>query len=476
MKILVTEQQYGLIVEQGKVELARQQFKVLDDKVYDDLVKKIKKSKDKQSYTEIENSILIKKIDWTNPDTNESGTNFKLEAVRNSLFLKMVEADPTENKQYLLWIMSLMKNLIAHKDFAELQRFASEDLPQATDAILIFDKHTNPRNPEFSRQTNQDFLGLKIPKDINIKNYQSIPSLVKAVGALKPKADESNIASEIRKYIEMGEMEKLYEDSKWTVVAPLTNKASCGVFEEHASWCTRRSGNTYFDSYTNQLQPNKEKSKLYVIMDKNFIQNGDNSNLYQIHFESNQHNDANNHNIEWIEFLDANEGLKGFFTNELMKLVSKSKSFNLSDKYVKELIEITKSVDTVIKHIDPSVEKLDFSGMRITHLPPEITKFTKLKELVLKNCELTALPDNIGDLTELEAILAPGNDISVIPASIGNLKHLEFINLMGSNIKTIPNSLKQLDGGELMVINVGSSLDDKMRKKLQTLLPNVDIN
>ena len=81
-----------------------------------------------------------------------------------------------------------------------------------------------------------------------------------------------------------------YRDNDVLVYTPQTIESSCEPLGNLASWCTRREGNSYFDSYRrNNPKPDGSLSDYYVVMPKKLF-DGDDENMYplQFHFESGQ--------------------------------------------------------------------------------------------------------------------------------------------------------------------------------------------
>ena len=70
------------------------------------------------------------------------------------------------------------------------------------------------------------------------------------------------------------------------------NRDASVLFGKFAGWCTAVAGNGMFANYTNYKTPISSKSKIYIIIDNEFL-NGKfeenslpNEVMYQIHFES----------------------------------------------------------------------------------------------------------------------------------------------------------------------------------------------
>ena len=82
--------------------------------------------------------------------------------------------------------------------------------------------------------------------------------------------------------------------------------------------------------------------------------------------------------------------------------------------------------------------KLNLVGLQLRILPPEIGKFTQLKELYLGSNRLQNLPLEIGDLTQLETLSLQDNQLVTLPQEIGKLIKLQSFDLTGNQLTTLP--------------------------------------
>lgn len=65
-----------------------------------------------------------------------------------------------------------------------------------------------------------------------------------------------------------------------------------------------------------------------------------------------------------------------------------------------------------------TTQVLDFSNVRLTHLPKELAEVTGLEELYLHDNGLTRLPKNLGDISKLRLLSLGRNKLSTLPDSI----------------------------------------------------------
>ena len=302
---------------------------------------------------------------------------------------------------------------------------------------------------------------------------------------------ESKLWKKLKKYIDLGEARLAYRDNDVMVYMPQTLEASCDPLGPLASWCTRRSGNSYFDTYRQKKKPDGSLSDYYVVMPKKLFDGDDEGGVFplQIHFESNQLHDKNNSSIERSgkleEILNRFSGLKDFFKRELGALVEMdvTKGTGLMDssyikylnmfggkaedhisgeayeqgvnnikklageqnvplqqnKYLKWLMENTEGVN-VTDFLDPkNTDRLDFSGMNIGTIP-DLSNFTNLDAILAEGSGLTEMPpiNYLPMGAPLTMVSFQNNQIKVAPPEgYEKLPNLFSINLKGNPIEKI---------------------------------------
>jgi hypothetical protein len=281
---------------------------VIDPKLLDDLTKgKLEKKSKRPEGGMDPNKIKVEPIE--NHDgvdiayivTNNKGKqSVKL---TDEIFNDIVEADPSRNKQYVQWMIQVFLRHIADGDIEQAIRFLTEDLPEANEFLTIFDgvkdkkvfKRSAPNRPN-------------APQNVtDINQYNDLAHLYSVVSPFIGSSDddsedgESPLWKKLKKYVDLGEAKLVYRDNGVLVYSPQTIESSCDPLGPLASWCTRREGNSYFDSYRrNNPKPDGTLSDYYVIMPKALFSGDDEGGMYplQFHFESNQLHDKNNQSIE----------------------------------------------------------------------------------------------------------------------------------------------------------------------------------
>jgi Leucine-rich repeat (LRR) protein len=459
VKIKLTESQMRLLIENSRIDFLKNQFGFISNEEWEQLSKKdlskvkSKKSDDPTKKQKIEPLlddegnllalVLVQESVYENPETGKKEVNkkFKLR-VSESVFDNVINADPTDKKIYVQWLLKTFTNLIKENEIDEAIRFVDEDLPQANDYLKTFDQ---VKNTKLFTQTSENNPNLpNNPTDIN--QYTNLSQLYAAVDPFIEK-EMGQLESDIVKYVKASRAKLLYQDSNWMVYQPLDRDANC-VMTSYAEWCTARPGNSMFDSYTkNNKEPDGSNSKIYVIINKDVLK-GTSREVYQIHFESNQFKDrTNGHNVDFYSFFSKHPKLADFFKKILTPLAKQSGGNLKTNKYVTKLMEMGE-VDDIFDYIDPNSKTLNLSDIKLPKLPNKLGMFKNVEELYLNNCGLQELPDSIGEMTNLQILLLKNNNIKTLPESIGNLKNLGIINLQGTEIKKFPKSFEKLSADE----------------------------
>lgn len=136
-----------------------------------------------------------------------------------------VSQDPSGNNKYLPWMMKIYKQDIPGNAPAELK---STGMQHITNLVRGF--HQNVARIEV--------------KDIN--QYKSLDQLHRVVNPLIIKAAEK---ADIKVKEESG-VEKLYEDTDWLLMRPLTHEASC-KYGANTQWCVAsKDTSTHFNNYS----------------------------------------------------------------------------------------------------------------------------------------------------------------------------------------------------------------------------------
>jgi Leucine-rich repeat (LRR) protein len=528
MKYIITENQYRILLKEDRVQYLKTQ-NVIDPKLLDDAVDGEDEKDDKRTSGGMKpNKPIIEPIeDHNGVDIAYIVKNKKgKQSVKLSehIFNDIVEADPSSNKQYVQWMIQVFMRHINEGDVDQAIRFLTEDLPEANEFLTVFDSVKNKKVFKRSAPNRPN-----APQDVtNINQYNDLAHLYSVVSPFVGSEDEedseegeSRLWKKLKKYIDLGEAKLVYRDNDVLVYTPLTIESSCDPLGPLASWCTRREGNSYFESYRrNNPKPDGSLSEYYVIMPKKLFDGDDEGNLYplQFHFESNQLHDKNNSSIErsgkLSEVLNRFPGLKTFFNKELGKLTemdvkkgtglmdssyikylnmfggsvgdvispeiyqegvnnikkmaSQTKGPLQSNKYLQWLMQNTEEVN-IIDYLDSdNTTSLDFSGLSIKEIP-DLSKFHKLERLNANNCDLKRLPpiEYLPNHENFNVFIAKNNNIKEVPLrGYEKLTNLFLLNLTENPITKfnldVAMDMYREGNGSLVMLSISTkNLDEK---------------
>jgi hypothetical protein len=408
---------------------------------------------------------------------NDKQRKVKKVSVCSSVYADMISADPTDNKMYIQWMLNLFVRLIKDNDdklkgnYQMAIRLVMEDLPQANKYLTIFED--NKRKRKFKELCKGSYILKDVTDPTDINQYKSLSQLFDAVDPFIEKTP-SALEKTLLKFVEIGQAAIPVKDRKFTLFIPKTTEANV-AFDNFANWCTARKGNGMFKNYTeNYRKPNGDKSDIYIIVPNQFFE-GKTSEVFQIHFETNQLKDRHNgQNVSIFEnVLMESEGLANFFYEELIGMAKQHKKGIENNHYLDFLIKFG-FAESLFELIDDSTPTIRFMTREIPRLP-DISKFINLDQLIICNAKMVELHSSIGKLKNLEMLVLTENKISNLPKEIGNLNKLTFLNLVGNPIAEFPEEIKYLDksnGGSLHRIAVKESdIGSKNYQKLKELLP-----
>lgn len=421
-------------------------------------------------------------------------------SISMDVFTKVINADPTENKMYIQWILNIFTRFIRNSvkpsssdeawpptsdyinntdtidNLNEAIRLIEEDLPLANEYLTLFE--ANKRKKKFIElsKNNRALKGIDNPSDIN--QYKSLGQLYEAVDPFIEK-QASSIEKELLRYVEAGQAVIPVRDRKFTVYIPKTRDAST-IFANYAGWCTAKAGNGNFASYRDgNKKPNGEQSDIYIVIDNTFL-SGESDKIYQIHFETNQMKDrTNSSNIDLNEIvLKKSDALSNYFYDELMTMAKQSNKGIDGNTYLDMMMKIGFK-DSLFEFLEPITPVIRFTKRKFNVLP-DLSRFTEVEDFVIIGADLTELHPSIGKLTKIELLSLANNSLKTIPKEIGNLKKLFILNLLGNKLESIPDEIGKLDmsnGGSLFKISVHEDdIGKDNYQKLKRLLPNVNFN
>eukprot|EP00002_Diphylleia_rotans_P034074 TRINITY_DN7296_c0_g2_i11.p1 TRINITY_DN7296_c0_g2~~TRINITY_DN7296_c0_g2_i11.p1 ORF type:complete len:641 (+),score=121.82 TRINITY_DN7296_c0_g2_i11:54-1976(+) len=108
----------------------------------------------------------------------------------------------------------------------------------------------------------------------------------------------------------------------------------------------------------------------------------------------------------------------------------------LSENQISELPDYVFTLTTLVK--------LNVERNQIKDLPIEVGEFVQLKELYLCGNGLQSIPPSIQHLTMLQKLYASSNNLTALPLEIGELTALQFLSISHNGIHQLPASISRL--------------------------------
>lgn len=510
MKYVINENQYKTLLKEDRVDFLRNQY-VIDPKVLDKATDGENEQEEFEDGDRPAGGMTQSKekvepiqdqhngLDIAYIVTNKKGKSKVV--LTDEIFNDIVEADPSTKKEFVQWIITVFLRHLKDGDVDQAIRFISEDLPEAREFLEVFEKVRKKKTFKTGAPNRPD-----APQNVSdITQYRDIAHLYSVVRPFIESDDDEDggLWGKLKKYIDIGHAKLAYRDNDVLVYQPDTQESSCDPLGPLATWCTRRSGSSYFDSYRqgSYLRPDGSKSEYYVILPKTLFgkEEHSDSDVYplQFHWESGQLHDQSNTSIEGRSSLKLADvikrfpGLMEFFKKDLgalatheikngaglmdskylkylnkfggdvkdvisddvykagvesiRKLASQQQGALQNNKYLKWLMENTDGV-IITDYLDRSMEVLDFSDMNLTELP-NCSEFTNANRISANNCGLTSVPP-VSHLPKdsLEILTLNDNQITEAPGKdYGQLKGLFVLNIHDNPLRRIDVSvLEQL--------------------------------
>ena len=488
MRYTITESQYGILLREDRVEFLKNQF-VIDPKLLDKAIEGENEENEERPEGGMRTKEKIEPIqghdgiDIAYIVTNKKGKSKVL--LTDQIFGDIVEADPTQKKEFVQWMITVFLRHLKEGDVDQAVRFLTEDLPEANEYLEVFN---NVRKKKVFKTGAPNRPNA--PENVSdITQYNDLGHLYSIVSPFigSDEEDDSGLWGKLKKFIDLGHAKLAYRDNDVLVYTPQTIESSCEPLGNLASWCTRREGNTYFDRYRREHpKPDGSLSDYYVVMPKKLF-DGDDEQIYplQFHFESGQLHDKNNRSIERDQLPDVLSkfpGLTEFFRRELgslatgdvrqgsglmdskylkylskfggdikdvidddvyaegvesiRRLASEQQGSLQSNKYLKWLMENTEGVN-ITDYLNDDMETLDFTGIQMKQLP-DLTRFKEASRITADNCGIVEFPQASLLPNTIEVLGLNNNKIEYFnPEGYEKFPALFIINLRNNPIKKI---------------------------------------
>nr|WP_315197436.1 leucine-rich repeat domain-containing protein [uncultured Flavobacterium sp.] len=120
-------------------------------------------------------------------------------------------------------------------------------------------------------------------------------------------------------------------------------------------------------------------------------------------------------------------------------------------------IGITEIPDAISKF--PKLQQLSLKNCNIQKIAPQLAKLTELSDLDLFSNKLTEFPAVLLELKKLKHLNIGANEISTLPEEIDRLEELENLDIVLTNITTLPSSMIKM---KKLYIDDGRVLENKM--------------
>ena len=397
---------------------------------------------------------------------------------------KIVLADPTTARdgdkikkagRYTQWILkqflNIEPNIEAQYGTPEFKREKSqkinmffEDLYKVTEDLQKFDRFKNKLDQE--------------DRDINNLGIERLNDLMLSYSLEKTKATKDEKKEASKTYEHPGG-DIIFRGANWTVVkisdeGQLGKDAACFYggndqkpVKGESGWCTSSPGLNYFNTYIKQ-------GPLYVVIPntaQEFLQGGPKTGeisglpakRYQFHFPSNQFMDANDRQIDLIQFLNNNDELKEVFKPEFMKGLSSSDGTQVSVEYPR----------------DSASKFIALYGFEefFEELPSNLGRLDFIKTSGRGEEEITvAVPPSVGRFKDMYALHLSGI-VEEIPKEVSDLENLVFLSLPDNpKLKTLPKEIAKKRGNNyvmnaLRVLNLNNvSPNFKMPEEIQKMI------
>lgn len=299
---------------------------------------------------------------------------------------KIFSYDISDNKKYVSWLINfIFKNSESESDFIN-----------KLDDINIKELLSN-----YSSLKNH------IPeKDKNINNFKTLDSLKEFISNYEDILSQKSKRKQKGESISKEEYIKIYEDSDWNIIIPLTKAASI-YWGSGTKWCTASGGeDNYFDVY-NKVSP-------LFIFRNNYLSQPDNNGQrwreksYQLYFGNIETSTApefkNGLNLDAqpSEFFESNPKIKDIFFTWL----SENNSLVLSLCSSNPIESLQKSLGYVafqlinydfFKYTSPNIKKsFDFENLAIVTIRErDSITFSKMLPLFSNDEKLNLLYDVI---------------------------------------------------------------------------------
>ena len=251
--------------------------------------------------------------------------------IDQTTFYRIVELDPkTETSSNKIIRIGKYSKILLKLYRAD--QLKSEDYPKATEYLYYAYNHQVPINDN------------------------SINTLSDLYNAVKNKiANSSQPLNVILSLLEKSEYELVFNDEKWVIYIPKTEKAAAYI-GVNTQWCTtwgQFSLNPAHKDRTSHFSSHNKRGSLYIVINKT-----DENDKYQFHFETKQFMNTDDRKIDTESFFDRNQDIERFFFPALYDENATLRQYD--DAIAKSGILSNKKTDILIsKYISINVDQTE---------------------------------------------------------------------------------------------------------------------
>ena len=348
--------------------------------------------------SEKENDNFIKNIIWKEKIAFTNQTHPKnvlisragfIEIMTNHYFVELEKSDPSENKQYLSWLINIFL----------AGNLPTEDIYKAHDALISFSKNKE-----------------KLPvEQRNINSFTNLTSLFETVSQYD---SVEMSASEKEKIVKLEGAEQVYDSPDWKIIIPKTQEAAC-LYGKNTKWCTAS-----VDSF-NRFDYYSKQAPLYILIDKRIKDDRNVMKKLQFHFKTNQFMNTLDNQIDVTKFFKQNLKLKDFFK----KIGEITASFEIEHMLVTKE-EGLKLLQSTKNKID-LIEKKDFKFLKKFFI--EIGASKEFKQTILSDIEFIKIVFEKG---LFEDLIESYKEMGVPSEGLNVIKSLPWLNKWITNTDT----------------------------------------
>lgn len=121
-----------------------------------------------------------------------------------------------------------------------------------------------------------------------------------------------------------------------------------------------------------------------------------------------------------------------------------------------------------------NIEEFDLSDAELVGVSRQISKFTNLKFLILRNNLLKGIPKESVELKKLLKLNLAKNKVTEFPESILKMESLQELDLRYNKINNIPNEIKNLRNLHTVYLT-GNQISAERRTELKDLMPKTKL-